>query len=145
MLTTGRKSTRIHGAGVACLIALAGTTLCRAADQAGPTGVNPQSAIANPQLNRSLKILYAGRPGSDREKDFVGFLKRYFDVVQTGNLETFQEADTQGFDVTLLDWDPNTYEGPTPTVSESFSRPVITLGIRGAMICRAWRLKSGYH
>jgi len=144
MLTTGRKSTRIRGAGVACLIALAGTTLCRAADQAGPTGVNSPAAIANPQLNRSLKILYAGRPGSDREKDFVGFLKRYFDVVQTGSLETFQEADAQGFDVTLLDWDWNAFEGPRPKISESFSRPLITLGVPGGMICNEWRLKTGY-
>jgi hypothetical protein len=106
--------------------------------------VNPPSAIANPQLDRSLKILYAGQPGSDREKDFVGFLKKYFDVVQTGNLETFKEADTQGFDVTLLDWDSGQINGPKPKVSESFSRPVVTLGVPGGLICRQWRLKTGY-
>lgn len=144
MQTVGRRGARIRAAGVVCLIVLAGTTLCKATDQAGPTGVNPPSAIANPQLNRSLKILYAGRPGSDREKDFVGFLKKYFDVVQTGNLETFKEADTQGFDVTLLDWDSGQINGPKPKVSESFSRPVVTLGVPGGLICRQWRLKTGY-
>ena len=91
-----------------------------------------------------LRILYAGRPGSDREKDFVVFLKKYFDVVQTGNLQTFKEVETRGFDVTLLDWNPNAIEGPTPTISPSFSGPVITLGIRGALICRQWRLRTGY-
>lgn len=91
-----------------------------------------------------LRILYAGRPGSDREKDFVDFLKKYFDVVQTGNLQTFKEADTQGFDVTLLDWSINESERPEPTVSESFSRPMITLGIPGALICSQWRLKMAY-
>lgn len=95
-------------------------------------------------LNRSLKILYAGHPGTEREKDFVGFLKQYFDVVQTGNLETFKEADTQGFDVTLLDWDWNELNGPRPVVSESFSRPVITIGVPGGLIGRGWRLKTGY-
>jgi len=95
-------------------------------------------------VNRSLKILYAGHPGTDREKDFVGFLKQYFDVVQTGNLETLKESDTQGFDVTLLDWDRSAFEGPRPKISESFSRPLITLGIPGAMMCDAWRLKTGY-
>jgi hypothetical protein len=102
-----------------------------------------QPSLVIPELSK-LHILYAGRPGSDREKDFVGFLKKYFDVVGTGNLETFQETDTQGFDVTLLDWDANVLEGPYPKVSEGFARPVITLGIRGALIGRRWRLKTGY-
>jgi hypothetical protein len=100
--------------------------------------------VANAQMNRSLKILYAGRPGSDREKDFVQFLREHFDSVQTGNLETFKEADTQGFDVTLLDWDWNELNGPRPSVSESFSRSIITLGVAGGLICRQWRLKTGY-
>jgi len=91
-----------------------------------------------------LRILYAGRPGSDREKDFVGFLKQYFDVVQTGNLETFQEADTRGFDVTLLDWDVPVLKGPCPAFSDGFSRPVITLGVHGSMICSRGRLKMTY-
>jgi hypothetical protein len=94
--------------------------------------------------NRGLRILYAGRPGSDREKDFVGFLRKYFDVVQTGNLETLKESDMQGCDVTLLDWDCGEIRGPRLAVSESFSRPVVTLGVPGAMICRQWRLKTGY-
>jgi hypothetical protein len=91
-----------------------------------------------------LRILYAGRPGSDREKDFVDFLKHYFDVVQTGNLETFKEADAQGFDVTLLDWDINAFEGPCPALSENFSRPVITLGVHGSMLASRWGLKTTY-
>jgi hypothetical protein len=135
---------RIRAAGVACLTVLVGTTFCQAASQVGPAGVNPQSANVNPRMNRSLKILYAGRPGSDREKDFVAFLKKHFDMVRTGNLETFQEADAQGFDVTLLDWDFNVFEGPCPALSEDFSRPVITLGVHGSMLCSRWRLKTTY-
>jgi hypothetical protein len=91
-----------------------------------------------------LHILYAGRPGSDREKDFVAFLKKYFEVVQTGNLQTFKEADTEGFDVTLLDWDWNATNGPRPRMSESFSRPLITLGVPGGFICSRGQLKTGY-
>jgi hypothetical protein len=131
-------------AAAVCLLVLAGITLRPATKSAVPTGANPPSAIAHLQLDRSLKILYAGRPGSDREKDFVAFLKKYFDVVRTGNLETFKEADTQGFGVTLLDWDANTFNGPRPRVSEGFTRPVMTLGVAGGMICRQWRLKTGY-
>jgi len=102
------------------------------------------SVVANAQVNQNLKILYAGRPGSDREKDFVEFLKKHFDVVRTGNLETFKETDTEGFDVTLLDWDWNEFKGPRPRLSEGFSRPLITLGVPGGLISSQWRLKTGY-
>ncbi len=101
------------------------------------------SAPAATEVSK-LRILYAGRPSSDREKDFVAFLKEYFELVQTGSLQTFKEADTQGFDVTLLDWDTNEFKGPRPRISESFSRPVITLGVPGGLICSQWRLKPGY-
>ena len=128
MQTLCRKSTLMRAIGTVCLVVLSGAV----------------SGSGQEQVNRSLRILYAGRPGSDREKDFVVFLKKYFDVVQTGNLQTFKEVETRGFDVTLLDWSPNAIEGPTPTISPSFSGPVITLGIRGALICRQWRLRTGY-
>ncbi len=101
------------------------------------------SAPAVAEISK-LRILYAGHPGTDREKDFVGFLKKYFDVVQTGNLQTFKEADTQGFDVTLLDWDINEFKGPRPQLSENFSRPLITLGVPGGLIAMQWKLKTGY-
>lgn len=119
---------------VALLVVLLAGTWSRAQSQSAP---------ATTEMSK-LRILYAGRPGSDREKDFVGFLKKYFEVIQTGNLQTFKEADTQGFDVTLIDWDTNEFKGPRPRISESFSRPVITLGVPGGLICSQWRLKPGY-
>jgi hypothetical protein len=137
MQTVQREGLRMRTAGAGCVSLFLLAALCNATEQARPTA-------ANQPWNHSLKILYAGRPGSDREKDFVGFLKKYFDVVQTGNLQTFKETDTQGFDVTLLDWDWNDLRGPNPAVSPSFSRPVVTLGVPGGMICRQWRLKPGY-
>jgi hypothetical protein len=107
------------------------------------SGSYAQSTPAAAEMSK-LRILYAGHPGSDREKDFVGFLKQFFEVVQTGNLETFKEADTQGFDVTLLDWDWNEFKTPRPMVSPKFSRPLITLGVPGGLLCSQWRLKTGY-
>ena len=124
------KDGRVRAVAAGCLLVFAGAGLC--------SGQEP------PQVNRSLKILYAGHSGTDREKDFVRFLKQHFDVVQTGNLQTFKETDTQGLDVTLLDWDANVLEGPYPKVSEGFARPVITIGVRGGLIGRGWGLKTGY-
>jgi hypothetical protein len=102
------------------------------------------AAVAGAQVNRSLKILYAGRPGSDREKDFVAFLREHFDTVQTGDLKAFQETDTEGFDVTLLDWDWNESAFRRPGISTDFARPIITLGVPGGLICSQWSLKTGY-
>ncbi len=126
MRIADRTSMTVRGVGLGLLILLA------------------SAVIAEAQVNRSLRILYVGRPGSDREKDFVAFLRERFDTVQTGNLETFKEADTQGFDVTLLDWDANEFKGPRPRISEGFSRPMITLGVPGGLISSQWRLKTGY-
>ena len=95
-------STGARGIGVT--LAAVALSMILPADARSYAQTQPSSAL--PELGK-LRILYAGRPGSDREKDFVGFLKKYFDVVETGNLETFKETDTQGFDVTLLDWDWN--------------------------------------
>ena len=115
----------------------------------GAESQSAQRTGADPPWNRSLKILYAGRPGSGREKDFVRFLTEYFDVVRTSNLQTFRESDTQGFDVTVLDWDwngndSNDFQGPKPVLPESFSRPLITLGVPGTWLCSQWRLKTSY-
>ena len=126
MRIADRSSAPVRRAGLGLLILLVST------------------AVAEAQVNRGLKVLYAGRPGSDREKDFVAFLKEHFDTVRTGDLQTFKETDTQGFDVTLLDWDANEFKGPRPRLSESFSRPMITLGVPGGLIASQWRLKTGY-
>jgi hypothetical protein len=137
------RSTLTRAAAVICLFLPLFPLPCRSGERqpARLTG-------ADPPWNRNLRVLYAGRPGSDRERDFVGFLKQYFDVIQTGNLETFKEVDTPGFDVTLLDWDASDstedFQGPKPVLSESFSRPLITLGIPGSWLCSHWRLKTGY-
>ena len=124
------QGSRMRAAGAVGLLLLAWSTLS--------DGQEP------PQLNRSLKILYAGRPGSDREKDFVAFLKEHFDTVRTGDLREFKEADARNVDVTLLDWDNGVFKGPCPQLSERFSRPVITLGVHGGFICQQWQLKTGY-
>jgi hypothetical protein len=113
-----------------CLLLLAGSALGSGQEQA--------------QVDRSLKILYVGQPGSEREKDFVALLKKHFDVVRTGNLGAFKEADTQGFDVTLMDWDVNKSRRLKSDFTESFSRPMITLAFPGALICSQARLKLSH-
>jgi hypothetical protein len=132
---TGMRRTGLAAAAAALLVVLPASVTSSA------QGPSLSAVVAE---ESKLQLLYVGRPGSEREKDFVDFLQKHFEAVRTGNLETFQEADAQGFDVTLLDWDWNEFKGPKPKISESFSRPLMTLGVPGGLICSQWRLKTGY-
>jgi hypothetical protein len=92
----------------------------------------------------NLRILYAGHPDSQREKDFVEFLLKNFKAVWTADLSNFDESFTKDFDVTILDYDGDGFKAPRPRVSSDFARPVVTVGVAGAMICSRWRLKTRY-
>lgn len=105
--------------------------------QSGPTDTGSKAA-------RGLRILYAGHPGSPREKDFVGFLRAHFAVVETGDLAAFNGSQSDGFDVTLLDYDGDGFKAPRPRLPEGFSRPILTIGVPGGLMCSQWRLKTGY-
>ncbi len=94
-----------------------------------------------------LKILYAGKPGSDRERDFVQFLKEHFTAVTNADLSKFAPAKAGGVDVVLLDWDGSTealFKSPRPDLGEDYSRATLTIGIAGAFICSHRDLKIGY-
>ncbi|MHC4207449.1 MAG: hypothetical protein ACYSTT_22560, partial [Planctomycetota bacterium] len=52
-----------------------------------------------------LQILYAGLLETDRAKDFVAFLTAHFEKVKTTDYLTFREAESAGFDVTIIDQD----------------------------------------
>ena len=67
--------------------------------------VRPEQEPPAPPAKIATRILYAGRPGSDREKDFVEFLGKYFTHVETGDLAAFGDKSANGFDVAILDYD----------------------------------------
>ena len=124
-----------------------------------PTHADAQTTV--PAVGKiDLRILYAGHAGSPRETDFVDFLKQYFREVQTIDLARFtgQEKD---FDVAILDSDYNTvdcckclsdyFPNPhTPTMPPkkvmlpNYSRPTVTVGEMGALICSILALKTGH-
>lgn len=91
-----------------------------------------------------LRIVYAGHPGSAREKDFVQFLAKYFTEVKTADLATFRDKQAEGFDVVILDYDGDGFKSPRPNLSKSYSRATVTVGVVGAFICGSRGLKSGY-
>jgi len=91
-----------------------------------------------------LRILYAGHPGSAREKDFVTFLRDYFRIVQTGDLAKFKPLDAKDFEVVILDYDGDGFKAPTPYLPRTYTRPTVTVGVVGALICDRVGLKTGY-
>ena len=91
-----------------------------------------------------LKLLYAGHEGSDREKDFVSFLRQHFDKVDAVELAGFTGKQADGHDVVIIDYDGDGFKSPRPKLSREYSRSTVTVGVLGAFVCGSLNLKSGY-
>jgi hypothetical protein len=104
----------------------------------------------------NLKVLYAGNPGSDREKDFTSLLERHFTRVAAMSYEAFKERDAKDHDVVILDWTsiyPRDEHGAiakeftslkspkAPKLSGSYDRPTILIGAAGISAVRPLKLK----
>ncbi len=91
-----------------------------------------------------LRILYAGKSGSDRETDFVDCLAAHFAHVDTGDLATFEPSGADGYDVVILDWDGDGFKAPMPSLPRTYDRPTILVGVMGAFLSGNMQLKTGY-
>ncbi len=91
-----------------------------------------------------LRILYVGHPGAERTTDFVSFLKEHFKNVETGDLAAFPGRTKADADVVLLDYDGDGFKAPRVHFPTGYSRPTVTIGVPGALICSANGLKTGY-
>ena len=107
-----------------------------------------------------LKVLYAGNPGSDREKDFKAFLAEHFAGVGTIDYRRFTEPDARGYDVVILDWTsiyPRDEQGKVkagpitklnapspPKLGESYGRPTILIGAAGGYVTMQSQLKIDF-
>ncbi len=108
-------------------------------------GLGPRLAAQNAPGNPfPLRILYVGHPGSEREADFVAFLKPHFRQVDTGDLARFTPQQAAGADVILLDYDGDGFKAPSVRLPDDYSRPTLTIGVAGAFLCSRHRLKTGY-
>ena len=91
-----------------------------------------------------LRILYAGLPNTDRAKDFVDFLTRHFQQVETTDYNTFTGSHTADFDVAIIDHNGVGFRTPVPNISRQYSRATVTVGVPGAFLCSRLSLKTGY-
>jgi hypothetical protein len=107
----------------------------------------------------ALRVLYAGNPGSDREKDFTTFLGKSFSKVRTTDYRTFKQDDAKGYDVVILDWtsiysrddqgkikqgSPGLSSPTPPTLSDAFDRPTILIGAAGGFATQRSNLKINW-
>ena len=96
-----------------------------------------------------LKVLYVGHSQTPRHKDFADFLEQHFVKVGRGDLDAFRESDVEGYDAVVLDYGElrivgNTIQSPKVPFSDRYSRPTVTIGATGALVCDMLRLKTGY-
>jgi hypothetical protein len=110
--------------------------------------IHPQFAVAADadvvEKRIELKVLYAGKPDSERMKDFASFLEKHFAKVSTSNYEAFTPEDANGFDAVILDW-PSIYhrdangkvvwdnksilvQPKPPQLDKSYARPTVLIG-----------------
>ena len=98
----------------------------------------------------SLRILYAGMPGTARQKDFVSFLGKHFVEVKAVDVGSFTEEQANDSDVVILDKDGIQWanRGGNPLsdlkLPKDYSRATLALGIPGAFLYDRMRLKPGY-
>jgi hypothetical protein len=100
-----------------------------------------------------LKVLYAGNPGSDREKDYTSFLEKHFAKVGMTDYQKFTEDQARGYDVVIFDWTSiyprdkdgqikkefNGLNSPTPPkLTEQYDRPTILIGAAGGFVAVAF-------
>jgi hypothetical protein len=96
-----------------------------------------------------LRVLYVGYPGTEREKDFVGFLEKHFTKVGKADLAKVEVKDAEGYDVVVLDYGEliikgNAIVSPRVVFGREYSRPVLMIGAAGALVCDSLGLKTGY-
>ena len=102
----------------------------------------------------TLKVLYIGDIGSEREQAFSALLKKNVAVVDVTNRQGFDPETAASYDVVLLDW-PQDYlqigTGPgwgarlvSPLgARDKWSKPTVLLGSAGLNLAIPWRLKGG--
>jgi hypothetical protein len=108
-----------------------------------------QAAAGAEAAKIELSVVYYGQLQSARGKDFVSFLGQHFTKVAQRELTAFSAKESAAYDVAILDYDElkvvnNHIQMPPIPFDSSYSRPMMTLGATGAMVCQRLRLKTGY-
>jgi hypothetical protein len=116
-------------------------------------------AVAADDKKIDVKVLYAGKPGDARTKDYVAFLRQHFVHVGEADYEKFKPNESKDFDVVIFDWPsiyPRDKDGKIapkithmnspkpPNLPNDFDRPAILIGAAGSSATRQLQLKINW-
>jgi hypothetical protein len=125
---------------------IASLALAGAPQQPAPQQLaRPAASHAATDPKQRLAILYAGCPGTEREKDFVAFLNEHFVKVETTSLGSLSPKTAAPYDVVIADWkerykyvDGRATEYTSGTsafgITEEFTKPIVMIGAVGGEI-----------
>ena len=101
-----------------------------------------------------IRVLYAGKGGTDRSREFMDFLRGHVLAVGTAEFASFRDPDADGYDVVILDGDPadidRAYDkdakaGLTwPAPSPAYDRPTVLVGAMGGLVAQRQKLKLNW-
>lgn len=114
------------------------------ADDAQQAAASETIANLDVSEKSDLRILYVGLPDTDRQKDFVTFLGKYFKQVDTADYHAFTEEQTKDCDVAIFDKDGIEWKALDINVSDKYSRATVSIGVPGAFWVERVSRKMGY-
>lgn len=116
-----------------------------------------QAVAADERID--VKVLYAGKPGDARTKDYVAFLRQHFVRIGETDYEKFQPAEAKDFDVVIFDW-PSIYprdkdgkiapkftglkQPKPPKLTEDFHRATMLIGAAGGFVTMPLRTRINW-
>jgi len=120
------------------------------------TGMAAQEKPPAPEKIQ-LRVLYAGKPESPREKEFVALLGGHFAEVGTIHLGSACSAKAKDWDVVVLDWIsiyPRDEQGktipnkgismPPVKLDAAFSRATVMIGAAAGTVGGSLKLKTDW-
>jgi hypothetical protein len=116
--------------------------LCWGCRETGPERPEPQPSVSSGEI--PLRVLYVGLPDTRRQEDFVVFLLKYFEQVDTADYNAFTEEETKHCDVVIFDKDGLEWAPLDIEVSGGYSRATVSLGVPGAFWVRSVSPRMGY-
>ena len=101
-----------------------------------------------------LRVLYAGKGGTDRSREFQDFLRPRVAALGVADFAIFRDRDADGYDVAILDGDPADVDRatdpatkagqPWPELSPASGRPTVLVGAMGGLVAQRHQLKLSW-
>jgi hypothetical protein len=119
--------------------------------------VLPARAADFPKPVLPQRVLYVGKPGSDRAREFETFLKRRFANAAVADRDALNSAATATADVVILDWSQSDAQGngrlefpyPERTLKsplgprDAWGKPTVLIGSAGHLLAACWEIHGG--